>query len=77
VKEETMNEQTTQTGVMSAQDFLALGVKDIAYLRPIEAPEGTLFAICTADGNQVATMAEREVALATIRQNGLEPVSLH
>jgi hypothetical protein len=62
---------------MSAQDFLALGVKDIAYLRTIEAPEGMLFAICTADGNQVATMAEREVALATIRQNGLEPVSLH
>jgi len=72
-----MNETTEQNGVMSAQDFLALGLKDVAYLRPLEAPEGRIFVIHTADGNKVAALANRDVALATIRQHGLEPLSLH
>ena len=36
-----------------------------------------MYAIHTADGNEVAVVDGRELAFATISQNELEPVSVH
>jgi len=66
---------------MTAQDFLALGLRDLAYVKPAAVSDGegtrVVFEIHTADGSAVGAAATRELAFAAIRQNGLEPVSAH
>jgi hypothetical protein len=63
------------------QDFLALGLRDIAYVKPVALGEGEegkiVFAIHTADGAAVGAAESRDIAFAAVRQNGLEPVSIH
>ncbi len=65
---------------MPDQDFLALGVRDIAYVRPLTVGEGgetkIIFAIHTANGTAVGAAETRELAFSAVRENGLEPVSL-
>ncbi len=61
---------------LTQQDFAALGLADIAYVRPKLVNGATVFAIHTADGNEAAVTPTHETAIATIRQNDLEPVHL-
>ena len=35
------------------------------------------YTVHAADGTQIALLPDREVAFATVRQNDLEPVSVH
>jgi len=60
-------------------DALALlGIEQVAYVKDVTLDDGTAgFAIHAADGQEVAVMANREVAFAAVRQNDLEPVSVH
>jgi hypothetical protein len=62
---------------LSARAFAALGLKEIAYVRPIVASTGTTFAIHAADGTEVAVVGDRLVAVAMIRRYDLEPSGLH
>ncbi|MDH3595560.1 MAG: DUF1150 domain-containing protein [Rhodospirillales bacterium] len=61
---------------ISQQDLMALGVSDLAYVKPIEIEGQRLFAVYTADGTQVTVLPTREVAIATILRHDLEPVSI-
>ena len=71
---------TTQRSQMGAQDFLALGLGDVAYVRPVAISDGEttrqIFSIHTADGSTVGAAESRELAFAAVRQNGLEPLNL-
>ncbi len=63
---------------MSAREFALLGMEDLAYVKPKKGGDvANSFAIHTADGNEVAVVADRDVAIATVRQNDLVPVSVH
>ncbi len=66
---------------MPVQDFLALGLRDFAYIKPLAVGEGEtsklIYEIHTADGTAVGAAESRELAFAAVRQNGLEPVSAH
>jgi hypothetical protein len=62
---------------ITPQDLMSLGVSDLAYVRPIRIEGQNLFAVHAADGTQLTVLPSREVALATIRRNDLEPVPLH
>ena len=66
---------------MPVQDFLALGIRDMAYIKPSAVNDGEstqlVFEIHTADGTSVGVAASRELAFAAVRQNGLEPLSIH
>ncbi len=66
---------------LPAQEFLAFGLRDVAYVKPIAIGEGeaarVVFAIHTANGAAVGAAESRELAFAAVRQNGLEPLSLH
>jgi hypothetical protein len=62
---------------LSATDLAALGVQDIAFVKPIVVNEETAYAVHAADGTQMALMTDRDIAFAAIRQHGLEPVSVH
>lgn len=62
---------------MSDQDMAILGLQDVAYVKPVVVDGHDAFSIHAADGTTIAIMADREVAVATIRQHDLEPVSVH
>ena len=62
---------------MSQGDLMALGVSDLAYVKPVEIEGQSLFAVFTADGTQVAVLPSRDAAVATILRHDLEVVSIH
>jgi hypothetical protein len=62
---------------LSVQDLTMLGVHDVAYIRSVELEDGAGYMIHAADGTPMGVMRDRDVAFATIRQRGLEPVSVH
>jgi len=62
---------------LSSQDFLSLGVSQVAYVKPLEQDGHDYFAIYAADGTQMAVLANRDAALAVIRQHDMEPLTLH
>jgi hypothetical protein len=62
----------------TAQDLAAWGTNDVAYVKTVYSDDGEpTYTIHAADGTQMATMADRETAFAAVRQNELEPMSVH
>lgn len=62
---------------LTPADFVALGVEDVAYVKPVVVNGARAYAIHAADGQHLAVVPNRDLALATVRQNELEPVSVH
>lgn len=62
---------------LSSQDFLSLGLSQVAYVKPLEQDGHDYFAIYAADGTQMAVLASQAAALAVIRQHDMEPLTLH
>jgi hypothetical protein len=62
---------------ISSKEFAHMGMQDVAYIRAVVVNDEPAFAIYAADGTQVAVMSDREVAVATVRQHELEPLSVH
>lgn len=62
---------------LSPQDFAALGVDRVAYVKPIARDGELRFEIHAADGTAVALLDSWEVASAAVIQNGMVPVSVH
>jgi len=75
-----MNELNAHTEI-PAQDFLTLGLRDMAYIKVTAVNDGegarTVYEIHTADGTEVGSAPTRELAFAAVLQNGLQPVSAH
>ena len=66
-----------KTTTISPDDFAAFLSGDVAYVKPVEKDGMEGFAIHGADGELLTILADRDVAFATVRQNGLEPLSVH
>jgi|GEM_PF-2276922 len=49
----------------------------VAYVRPVITEEGKMYAVCTADGTQLAAFATQDAAFFAARQNDLEPMFIH
>jgi hypothetical protein len=62
---------------MSTRELAFFGIQDIAYVRRVEVNGAAAYAIHAADGTQIAVLADRSVAFATVRQHDLEPLSVH
>jgi len=62
---------------ISSRELAVFGMQDLAYVKPVVVNGVTAFAVHAADGAQVAVLPDREIALATIRQHDLEPLSVH
>lgn len=71
-----MNQQVT-IRELSSQDFLMLGINDVAYVKKELRDEREVFVIHAADGNSITAMNNHDVAFAAVRQNGMEPLSVH
>ena len=61
----------------SAEAFALLGAPDIAYVKPVVTDHGTGFGIYSANGREMAVVADRDVAFALVRQHDMDPVSVH
>jgi hypothetical protein len=71
-------ERIEQIRHMSATDLAALGMQHVAYVKQIEVEGTASYGIFAADGTQMAVVgADRDIAFAVVRQNDLEPVSVH
>jgi len=62
---------------ISLADLAALGLQGVAYIKPVVIDEAAAYAVFAADGTQIGALPTREAALAAMRENGLEPVSIH
>jgi hypothetical protein len=49
----------------------------VAYIKRVSVNDTVAFAIHAADGTQLALLPDRDTAFATVRQNDIEPVSVH
>lgn len=58
-------------------EFVALGIQNLAYIKPVTVNDHLAFAIHAADGTPMAVMNDRNIAEAAVRQHELEPVSVH
>lgn len=63
--------------ILSTSDFAALGVNDIAFVKPVLVEGEVAYGIHAADGTQMAVVSGYEIAFAAVRQHDLEPVSVH
>ena len=69
---------TTNTlKTMPAAEWCAFAVDHVAYVKRIEMNGHVGYAIHAADGTPMTVMDKRDIAMAAIRQNGLEPASVH
>ena len=62
---------------LTDQDLTMLGIEQLAYIKPITVEGDSLFAVHAADGTEIAVIADRDVAFATVRQHSMEPVNVH
>jgi len=62
---------------ISQQEFALLGMTDVAYIKRIIVDDAPVYGVFAADGTQMTVVSDRDVALATVRQHDIEPVSVH
>ncbi|HXA71161.1 MAG TPA: DUF1150 family protein, partial [Stellaceae bacterium] len=62
---------------ISPREFAVLGMNDLAYVKRVVVNDEPRFAIHSADGTQLALLPNEDIAYATVRQNDLEPMSVH
>jgi hypothetical protein len=62
---------------LSARELGLLGVNDVAYVKRIVDDGSEAYAVHAADGTRIAVLANRNLAFAVVRQNDMEPVSVH
>ena len=69
--------QTERLQPMTAPEFSQLGVGQVAYIRPLVVNGMPAFGIYSAAGQQLAVVPTRDSAVGIVRQNEMEPASLH
>jgi hypothetical protein len=62
---------------MSPRELALFGMQDLAYIKRVVVDDVAGYAVCAADGTQIAVIADRDIAFATVRQHDLEPLSVH
>lgn len=72
-----MDTTATLLRQLSPKDFVAFGVDHVAYVKTVQVNGSTAFAIHAADGSPLSVLPGREVAFAAVRQNDMEPMSVH
>ena len=67
------NDKNTSGEVFS----IMLNTLPVAYVRPVETETGIQFAVCTADGTQLALFTSQDAAYFAAKQHDLEPMLIH
>lgn len=56
---------------------IVLDASPIAYVRPVMTEKGVNYAVCSADGTQLAVFTTQDAAFFSAKQHDLEPVLIH
>ena len=62
---------------LSERELGLLGINDVAYVKAVADDGAGAFAVHAADGTRIAVLANRDLAFVMVRQNDMEPVSVH
>ncbi|GGB55284.1 hypothetical protein GCM10011505_40320 [Tistrella bauzanensis] len=62
---------------MTPEAFAALGLEQVAYIRPVTTPSGVMVGVFSASGERVALMADSAAAVGAIIQHEMIPASVH
>lgn len=63
---------------LSSQDFLNVGVDQIAYIRPVMmGQKDSVYSVHAADGTQLSVMESYETAMAAVKHNDMHAVTVH
>jgi hypothetical protein len=62
---------------LSARELGLLGMEDVAYVKRVMVDGAPAFAVHAADGAEIAVLPDRDLAFAVVRQQDLQPVSVH
>lgn len=70
---DTLENKNTTNEVLT----IVLSAMPIAYVRAVDTENGKHYAVCTADGTQLALFATQDAAYFAAKQHDLEPVLTH
>ncbi|EKV30468.1 hypothetical protein C882_4427 [Caenispirillum salinarum AK4] len=77
-KMQQSHDEFGQTPAISPSELAALGAEDVAYAKFVTDSDGQEYwSIHAGDGTQLGAAQSLDLAWAAIRQNDLEPVSVH
>lgn len=62
---------------LTPRELIRVGLNDTAYVKTVKVEGQTFFAVHAADGTPLTVAKARDLAFATVRQNNMEPVSVH
>ncbi|HEX3861610.1 MAG TPA: DUF1150 family protein [Stellaceae bacterium] len=62
---------------LSERELGMLGMNDVAYVKQVIVDGASSYTVHAADGTKMAEIADRDIAFAVVRQNDMEPVSVH
>ncbi len=62
---------------MSETELAILGLRDLAYVKPVVVDGEHAYSIHAADGTTIGVSDDRDLAFAAVRQHDLEPLSVH
>ena len=62
---------------LSERELGLLVINDVAYVKAVADDATGAFAVHAADGTRIAVLANRDLAFVMVRQNDMEPVSVH
>jgi len=69
---------TNELARMNPEAFARLGLGGLAYIRPVQTPQGGMaWGIFGADGAALAVAPDRDLAVAAVVQHEMAPVSVH
>ena len=62
---------------VTSLDLAKLGNQHLVYVKPVQHEGRLLFSVHASDGTQLWLAESREIAFASARQQGLEPLEIH
>lgn len=72
-----MKMSVEQGPAMSPLDFAALGLNEVAYIRPLRSEGGVVYAVSGADGQPLGIAPDLNSAMLAVRREDLDAVLAH
>lgn len=70
------NEERLFLEQLSHEDFLHVGLNQVAYVKPVDGMAKNSYAVHAADGTQISVMESYDTAIAAVRFNDLHLATL-
>ncbi|MFO0389615.1 MAG: DUF1150 family protein [Alphaproteobacteria bacterium] len=72
-----MDSYNNDNSYLADFESIMLETSAVAYVRPVATDQGIEYAVCSADGTQLALFSSKEAAWFAAKQHDLDPVHIH